>query len=187
MVTTSMDDYMQTMQQQVKRRNSAENIASKISATLLSNAGEEGAGENSAGLAANNPAQSEEFVSARAQQAESAQQALAAQVFGILENAAAAARGGPPGMAQAAQAAAKQQTHAVVKKAEEQQKSIATMVVQLEYQKEVDKKAEEVNRRLFAATAASTKEISEDVQKSIDDATNVYTTRPKDPSVNVVA
>ncbi len=187
MVTTSMDDYMQSMRQQVKRQNSAQNIAGQINSTTLSNAAEQGAGENSAGLAANNPAQSEEFVSARAQQADAAQQVVAAEVFAILENAAAAARGGPPGMAQAVQAAAKQQVQALVKRHKEQEEAKATEIAEIKYKKEVDKKAEEVNQRLFAATAASTKDISEDVQKSIDDATNVYTTRPKDPSVNVVA
>ncbi len=187
MSTTSMDDYMQTMQQQNKRRFAAQNIADKINGTSLSNAAEQGAGENSAGLAALNPAQSETFVGAREQQAEAAQQVLAAQVYGILENAAAAARGGPPGMAQATQAAAKQQVNALVKRFKEQEEAKAVMVAEIKYKKEVDKKAEEVNQRLFAATASSTKEITEDVEKSIADATNVYTKRAKDPSVNEVA
>ncbi len=172
----------------LKRQFAAGNIAyNGVNVKTLSDAGEQGAGENSAGLAANNPAQSEEFVGAREQQANAAQEMLAAAVYGILDAAASAARGGPPGMAQATQAQAKAQVQALVKRVGEQEKSKATMVAQIQYDGEVEKKAKEVEERLFAATAASTKEEDESVTKAREDARDVYTTRPKDPMVNVVA
>lgn len=170
----------------MKRQFSAANIAyNAVNTNTLSNTSQ--GFDNGSGIAVAETG-TEEFVGARKQQADAAQQVLAAAVYGILEGAAMASRGGPPGMAQATQAAAKAQVQAVVKRHKEQQESRATMIAEIKYKKETDKAAEQIVQRLFAATASSTKEISEEVQKSIDDATvGLYTTRSKDPSINTVA
>jgi hypothetical protein len=169
-----------------KRLFSAANIAyNAVNAGTLS-AKTQGF-ENGSGIAVADVG-TEEFVSARGQQAKAAQEVLASAVYGILDGAAAAARGGPPGMAQATQAAAKEQVNNMVKRHKEEQEARATAIAEVKYKKELDKAATDIERRLFAATAASTKPISDEVQKSIDDASvNLYVTRPKDPMINTVA